>query len=44
MTDQDVNIIISYLRKAIVPASEHEAFLKAFENLQSLIYQPKQAA
>jgi hypothetical protein len=44
MTDQDVHIIISYLRKAFVPASEHEAFIKAFESLQTLLYQPKQAA
>ena len=36
MTSADLDIIIKYLQKAVVPAADHEAFIRAFERLISL--------
>jgi hypothetical protein len=44
MTEQDITILIQYLRKVVVPSNDHEAFLKAFERLQALVNHAKQAA
>jgi hypothetical protein len=44
MTEQDIQILIQYLRKVVVPSSDHEDFLKAFERLQALSKHLRQAA
>jgi len=36
MTATDIEILVRYLRKAIVPAAEQEQFLKAFLELIAL--------
>jgi hypothetical protein len=36
MTHQDIDILIKYLQKAVVPQADHEAFIQAFERLISL--------
>jgi hypothetical protein len=36
MTHQDLDILIKYLQKAVVPAADHEAFIRAFERLLAL--------
>jgi hypothetical protein len=36
MTDAELEILIKYLQKAVVPATEHETFLRAFERLIAL--------
>ena len=36
MTNADLDILIKYLQKAVVPAADHEAFILAFERLIAL--------
>lgn len=36
MTQQDLDILLKYLVKAVVPPNDHDAFLKAVEQLASL--------
>lgn len=36
MTQQDLDILLKYLVKAVVPPNDHDAFLKAVERLASL--------
>ena len=36
MTNADLDILIKYLQKAVVPAADHEAFIRAFERLIAL--------
>lgn len=44
MTQQDIDILIKYLQKAIVPQAEQARFIKAFERLVSLKQKSRQAA
>jgi hypothetical protein len=44
MTQQDIDILIKYLQKAIVPQAEQAQFIKAFERLMSLKLKSRQAA
>jgi len=36
MTQQDLDILLKYLVKAVVPPNDHESFLKAVERLAAL--------
>jgi hypothetical protein len=36
MTDQDLDIIIKYLEKALVPLAEQHKFVEAYERLVAL--------
>lgn len=44
MTQQDIDILIQYLQKAIVPQADQAAFIKAFERLIALKHKGKRAA
>ena len=36
MTQADIEILVKYLQKAVVPASDQPEFIKAFERLLAL--------
>lgn len=36
MTQQDIDILLKYLVKAVVPPADHDTFLKAVERLAAL--------
>ena len=44
MTQQDIDILLKYLVKAVVPANDHDSFLKAVERLAALRSKENQAA
>ena len=44
MTQQDIDILLKYLMKAVVPAADHDSFLKAVERLEALRSKENKAA
>ena len=44
MTQQDLDILLKYLVKAVVPPNDHDSFLKAVEQLAALRIKANQAA
>ena len=44
MTYQDIQILLQYLNKVVVPANDHDAFIQAYERLQNLLKQQKKVA
>jgi hypothetical protein len=36
MTNEDLNILLKYLIKTVVPPVDHDAFIKAVERLEAL--------
>jgi hypothetical protein len=44
MTQQDLDILLKYLVKAVVPPNDHDSFLKAVERLAALRTKAIQAA
>jgi hypothetical protein len=44
MTNEDLNILLKYLIKTVVPPVDHDAFIKAVEHLESLRLKAQKAA
>jgi hypothetical protein len=44
MTTQDIDILIKYLIKAVVPQADHDAFFQAVQRLEALKTKAQKAA
>jgi len=44
MTHADIEILLKYLVKVVVPPADHDDFIKAVERLEALLHKAKKVA
>jgi hypothetical protein len=44
MTHADIEILLKYLVKVVVPPADHDEFIRAVERLEALLYKGKKVA